>query len=235
MNSDDGSGDGDDRLSGALDAVLHLLDRQVVDVEDRLVCKVDDVELTVFDDAVLAVTGLLAGPAALVPRLGDGASGRRLRDFWHRLGVGAADHEDPYRIDLDLVERLGSGVELNVRREGVLVRRGQNGRRLNELLQMTVQGSDGVRRDRVLDVRLERETAAPGERLRVVGLVVGHGRPGSYFGYDRRPDMGPWLVNRVVRRLHRHSAYAAIDDVDLDWDAGVIRVEPGRLRELEAA
>jgi len=65
---------------------------------------------------------------------------------------------------------------------------------------------------------------------------VGRGRPGSYFGYDRRPDMGPWLVNRVVRRLHRHSAYAAIDDLEeLDWDAGVIRVDPARLRGLEAA
>jgi sporulation protein YlmC with PRC-barrel domain len=225
----------DDRLCSTLDAVLHLLDRQVVDVEDRLVCKVDDVELTAFHDGVLAVTGLLAGPAALVPRLGDDGWGRRLRDFWHRLGVVPIDHDDPYRIDLDLVERLGSGVELNVRRDGVLVRCGQRERRLNELLQMTVQEPGGVRLGRVLDVRLERETTEPGTRLRVVGLVVGRGRPGSYFGYDRRPDMGPWLVNRVVRWLHRHSAYAAIDDVELDWAAGVIRVERDRLRELEAA
>jgi hypothetical protein len=225
----------DDRLSDALDAVLHLLDRQVVDAEDRLVCKVDDVELTVFGDGVLGVTGLLAGPAALVPRLADDGFGRRLRDLWHRLGVAPVDHDDPYRIDLELVERLGSGVELSIGRDGALVRRGQRGLRLNELLQMTVQEPDGVRLGRVLDVRLERETTEPGKRLRVVGLVVGRGRPGSYLGYDRRPDMGPWLVNRVVRWLHRHSAYAAINDVELDWDAGVIRVERDRLRELEAA
>ena len=42
-----------DRLSGSLDAVLHLLDRQVIDADGLLVCKVDDVELTVFDDGVL--------------------------------------------------------------------------------------------------------------------------------------------------------------------------------------
>ena len=226
----------DDRLAGALDAVLHLLDRQVVDVEGRLVCKVDDVELTVFDDGVLGVTGLLSGPAALVPRLGDDGAGRRLHDFWRRLGTAPADHDDPYRIDLELVARLGSAVELNVPVDGVLVRQGQRERRLNELLQMTVQSPDGVRLGRPLDVRLERERTEPGNRIRVVGLVVGHGRPGSYFGYDRRPEMGPWLVNRVVRRLHRHSAYAALVDLEeLDWDAGVIRVDPARLQKLEAA
>ena len=226
----------DDRLSGSLDAVLHLLDRQVVDVERLLVCKVDDVELTEFDDGVLGVTGLLAGPAALIPRYADRRGGRVLHDFRRRLGTPQADRDDPYRIDLALVERLGSGVELNVPREGVLVRQGQRGRRLNDLLQMPVQDLDGRRLGRVLDVRLERETTEPGERIRVLGLVVGHGRPGSYFGYDRRPDMGPWLVRAIIRWLHRHSAYAALDDVDdLDWSAGVIRVDPARLRDLEPA
>jgi hypothetical protein len=48
--------------------------------------------------------------------------------------------------------------------------------------------------------------------------------------------MGPWLVNRVVRWLHRHSAYTELDDLEeLDWDAGVIRVDPARLQELESA
>jgi sporulation protein YlmC with PRC-barrel domain len=224
-----------DRLSGSLDAVLHLLDRQVIDADDLLVCKVDDVELTVFDDGVLGVTGLLVGPAALVPRYGDDGFGRLLHDFWRRLGTTQADRDDPYRIDLELVERLGSGVELNVGRDGVLVRRGERGRRLNELLQMPVQDLAGRRLGRLLDVRLERETSERGGRIRVIGLVVGRGRPGSYFGYDRRPDMGPWLVRAVLQRLHRHSAYAALDDLDeLDWGAGVIRIDPARLQPLEA-
>jgi hypothetical protein len=226
----------DNRLSGSLDAVLHLLDRQVVDVHDRLVCNVDDVELTEFPDGVLGVTALLAGAAVVVPRLGDDGLGRRLREYWHRLGLQKADHDDPYRIDLELVARLGSGVELSVPRDGAMVRQGQQARRLNDLLQMPVQGLDGVRIGRALDVRLAAEPTEPGERLRVIGLVIGSGRPGSYFGYDRRPDMGPWLVNRVVRWLHRHSAYAAIEDLDqLDWSAGVIRVDRDRLQKLEAA
>src|SRR3954452_9860258 len=226
----------DNRLSGSLDAVLHLLDRQVVDVEGLMVCKVDDVELTVFEDGVLGVTALLAGPAALVPRYGDDGFGRLLGRYWHRLGVQQGDRDDPYRIDLELVERLGRGVALNVPRDGVLVRRGQRARRLNELLQMPVQDQDGISIGRVLDVRLEHETIEPGERIRVTGLVVGRGRPGSYFGYDRRPDMGPWLVNRIVRRLHRHSGFIALDDLDeLDWDAGVVRIPRGRLQPLVAA
>ncbi len=226
----------EDRLAGALDAVLHLLDRQVVDVERLLVCKVDDVELTESEDGVLAVTGLLSGPAALVPRYADRRAGRRLETFWRRLGRPQADRDDPYRIDLALVERLGSGVELGVPRHGVLVRQGQRGRRLGDLLRMPVQDLEGRRLGRVLDVRLDRGRDAGDDRLRVRGLVVGHGRPGSYLGYDRRPDMGPWLVRAVVRWLHRHSAYAPLDVLDaLDWEAGVIRVDPARLQELGPA
>jgi sporulation protein YlmC with PRC-barrel domain len=224
-----------DRLSGSLDAVLHLLDRQVVDADGLLVCKVDDVELTVFDDGVLGVTGLLVGWAALVPRYGDDGLGRLLHDFWRRLGSTQADRDDPYRIDLDLVEKLGSAVELNVGRDGALVRQGQQARCLNQLLQMPVRDPAGRPLGRVLDVRLERETTEPGERIRAIGLVVGHGRPGSYFGYDRRPDMGPWLVRVVVRWLHRHSAYVDLADLaELDWDAGVVRVDPTRMQPLEA-
>jgi sporulation protein YlmC with PRC-barrel domain len=224
------------RLSGALDAVLHLLDRQVVDVDGLLVCKVDDLELTELDDGVLGVTALLSGPAALVPRYADRRGGRVLHDFWQRLGPEEADRDDPYRIDLALVERLGSGVELNVPRDGVLVPQGQRGHRLNELLQMPVQDLEGKRLGRVLDVRLEHETVEPGDRIRVRGLVVGHGRPGTYLGYDRRPDMGPWLVGTIVRWLHRHSAYACLDRLEaLDWAAGVIRVDPDRLTELDPA
>lgn len=224
----------DDRLAGSLDAVLHLLDRQVVDAEGLMVCKVDDLELTELDDGVLAVTALLSGPAALVPRYADDGLGQALHDFWRRLGRTDADRDDPYRIDIALVERLGSGVELAVGHDGVRVRQGERRRRLNDLLQLPVEDLSGRRLGRVLDVRLEREPAPTG-RLRVVGLVVGHGRPGSYLGYDRRPNMGPWLVNRVVRWLHRHSAYVDLDDVtDLDWEAGAIRVDPAARRRLEA-
>ncbi|RYP81583.1 hypothetical protein EKO23_23375 [Nocardioides guangzhouensis] len=64
-----------DRLRSPLDAVLHLLDRQIVDRDERLVGKVDDVELSEEADGTLRVSGLLLGTAALLPRFGSGRSG----------------------------------------------------------------------------------------------------------------------------------------------------------------
>ena len=225
------------RLTGSLDAVLHLLDRQVVDADGLLVCKVDDVELTVFDDGVLGsdrAAGRAGGAGAAVRRR---RVRPRLHDYWRRLGTTQADRDDPYRIDLDLVERLGSAVELNVGRDGVLVRQGQRGSSAQRAA--ADAGAGPGRRAGWAGCSTSGWSArrrSPGERIRVIGLVVGHGRPGSYFGYDRRPDMGPWLVRVVVRWLHRHSAYvdAARTCVELDWDAGVVRVDPTQLQPLEA-
>ena len=225
----------DDRLGGTLDAVLHLLDRQVVDTDGLMVCKVDDVELTELDDGGLAVTAMLAGPSALVPRYADDGLGRMLHGYWRRLSPERADRDDPYRLDLALVHRLGSGVELSVPRDGLLVRQGQAARRLNDLLQLRVLLADRSEAGRVLDVRLANDHDGDGA-LRVVGLVVGRGRPGSYLGYDRRGDMGPWLVNRVVRRLHRHSGYLEWADVRaVDWHAGEILTRRSQLADLRPA
>ena len=45
--------------------------------------------------------------------------------------------------------------------------------------------------------------------------------------------MGPWLVRVVVRWLHRHSAYVDLADLaEMDWDAGVIRVDPRRMQPV---
>ena len=49
-----------DRLDAPwLDAALHLLDRQVVDRDDLMVCNVDDLEITEDESGTLAVTGIL--------------------------------------------------------------------------------------------------------------------------------------------------------------------------------
>jgi sporulation protein YlmC with PRC-barrel domain len=219
---------GTNRLHGPLDAALHLLDRQVVDCDGLMVCKVDDVELTESAGEPLAVTGLLAGSAALVPRL-SARHAESLLGYWTRLGVEQADRELPYRIGLEDVVALGSDVRLRAHREHHL-RRQEDGpgvrRRLFELLGAPVTGPDGAALGRVLDVRLE-SGPTPDGPLRVVALIVGRGRPGSLLGYDRAAEKGPWLVNLAVRRLHRHTGQVPIGDAEIDFDAREVRLGRG--------
>ena len=226
------------RSGDALDAVLHLMDRQVVDRDGRMVCKVDDVEVTEHADGSWEVTGLLAGPPALVPRLG-GKLGRGLEERWRRLGLQERDRLVPWRIGVGLVAELGSGVTLLVEREGLLVRQtdapaatGDVRRRLNDVLHLAAVAPDGTGLGQVLDVRLSRVRDEP-LRLVASGLVIGRGRPGGYLGYDRDGKQGPWLLNRLVRRLHRHSGYLPISDAGpVDWAERTIEVR-GPLRRLD--
>ena len=165
--------------SGSLDAVLHLLDRQVVDADGLLVCKVDDVELTVFDDGVLGVTGLLVGPAALVPRYGDDGLGRLLHDYWRRLGTpaGRPRRPLPHRPRAGRAARQRAWSSTSAGTESWSARasapigsttccrcRCRTGR---------APAGPGARRPAGA-----RDHRSPGERIRVIGLVVGRGRPG---------------------------------------------------------
>ena len=173
-----------------------------------------------------------------MPRLG-GKLGDTLQESWRRLGLQEGDRLVPWRIPLVLVAELGSGVELLAAREGLLRRQsdsppasGDVRRRLNDLLHLAVRGPTGEPWGQVLDVRLRR---LPSEHLRLVveGLVVGRGRPGSYLGYDRDDRQGPWLLNRLLRRIHRHSGYLPWADVlGIDWDGQVLSAT-GALRPLD--
>jgi sporulation protein YlmC with PRC-barrel domain len=216
-----------------LDAALHLQDRQVVDSDGMMVCNVDDLEITDGGGRELAVTGLLVGPAALVPRF-SGRLGGWLRETWRRLGVQYAGRELPMRIGLDLVEHIGSDVRVRVRREGLLDRQppaapGVTLRRMDDLLGMSVVVG-GRHVGQVLDVRLE---PRPREsRLVLRSLIVGRGRPGSLLGYDRGDFNGPWLVARTVEWLHRHTGELAMEAVtSIDWQHHRVEADrpPGQL------
>ena len=94
-------------------AGLQLLDRQLVDRENRLCGKVDDLELGDADEhGSLHVTAILTGPGALLARTGH----RRLGD-WLRERVGAAfpsEREDPVRIPFGQVADIGNHVTLSM-------------------------------------------------------------------------------------------------------------------------
>ena len=96
------------------DAALHLLDRQLVDPDGRLVAKVDDLELTERADGRLAVSAVLTGPGALGPRLG-GRSGHWVQAVWRRLRPDV--DPAPGRIPISDVVRIDSAVHLAVRRD----------------------------------------------------------------------------------------------------------------------
>ena len=198
-----------DRFEDPYDAVLHLLDRQVIDSEGLFVCKVDDLELTAGSGGsdALRATGILAGSAALLGRLSP-----KVRDLWERLGDERADRKLPYRIGLEQVAEVTSAVRLSTVRHQVL-HRSDPELRLSALLACRVCDASGASLGHILDVRLD-------DSQQVVGVIVGRGRPGSLLGYDRNADQGPVLVRGVVRRLHRHTAYAPWSSVtSLDWSA----------------
>jgi sporulation protein YlmC with PRC-barrel domain len=217
-----------------LDGALHLLDRQVLDSNGMNICNVDDLEIADGGPRGLAVTGLLVGPAALVPRF-SGRLGGWLQEVWIRLGEQYADRERPLRIGLDQVVHVGSDVRLRVPRTGLLDRQPPAAadielRRLDDLLGMKVN-LRGSPVGRVLDVRLtpRREQS----RLELHSLIVGRGRPGSLLGYDRGDFNGPRLVSAAVRWLHRHTGEVLMDAVTgIDWSAGEIEVgrAPASLR-----
>ena len=93
---------------------LHLLDRQVVDRDGRLVAKVDDLELTAGEDGTLYVTAIECGAMALGRRLG-GRLGWWLEAAARRLSRDPDPR--PGRIDMSLVRDIGSAITLDVRRD----------------------------------------------------------------------------------------------------------------------
>jgi sporulation protein YlmC with PRC-barrel domain len=216
------AGAGENRLDRPFDAYLHLLDRQVVDVDGRMVCKVDDLEVTEHPDRTLEVTGFLSGPAALWPRLGarDGAAMRRR---WLELGLQAGGRERPGWIDTAQMVRLTSEVQVGVPRDGLvrmqpLPRQGQSQHTFNQLLHMDVVDSAGHGLGHLVDVGIRVEHA-PQRRLLLANLVFGSGRPGSRLGYDRGRSQGPAVLRTLVRAMHRHTASVPVDQVDIDWAA----------------
>jgi hypothetical protein len=84
------------RLRHELDAALHLLDRQLVDVDGEPVGKVDDLELTEQADGAPFVSAILSGPGALGPRFGR----------WGRWLAPT------HRLNFSLVRKVGTCVEL---------------------------------------------------------------------------------------------------------------------------
>jgi PRC-barrel domain len=108
--------------------------------------------------------------------------------------------------------------------------------RLNDLLGLPVEATDGRALGHVNDVRLSPGRAVHGVRSELVidGLIVADRHAGSLLGYDRRAEQGPWLIRLAVRALHRNAGYAQWDSVrEIIWgDDGKVVLTVNRLDEL---
>lgn len=211
---------------GDYDAALHLLDRQIVDVEGLAVAKADDVELTPAGDD-LVVTGLLTGPAALIPRLG-GRSGDWLLRHYAAIKVARPHPTQPEVIDIAQVARVTSQIELAVGRRGLLRSRedGIRRHRVGDLLDAPVRLPDGTRAGRVIDVRLARRPDSGA--LVVTALVVDRHNVGGLLGFDRAQVDGPVAVAGLVRWLHRRARLVALRHADVDWQRHEVVVDLSR-------
>jgi sporulation protein YlmC with PRC-barrel domain len=207
------------KLDGEIDGALELLDRQLLDVEGKMLGKVDDVELTQTNSG-LTVTALLTGQVALLHRLG-GSLGNEMVTKYVLLRPSETNRSRPWRIPIDDVERLDSAVHLRVHRNES-VERDIETFRFGTLTGMDVLQPDGQRVGCVLDARF-----APGDTGRLVlrALVVGHGRPGSLLGYDRRPGMGPGTLRLIIGWIHRNTRLVDVDHAHVLWNNEQVRLD----------
>lgn len=99
-------------MHGHVDVGLELLDRQVVDADDRPVGKVDDVELEPDERDGLFVTALLVGPQALGPRVGG-----HLGSWMSGVARWLSGRDGPLRIpinevaDIDVIVKLSMSMQ----------------------------------------------------------------------------------------------------------------------------
>jgi hypothetical protein len=104
-----------------IDAGLELLDRQMIDIDDRMAGNVDDLELTFPPEGGAPfVTAVLAGPGALARRIG-GRIGGAIARIHERLQD--SDIEGPARISFGAITSVGSDVRLAVSREDLEIYR----------------------------------------------------------------------------------------------------------------
>jgi hypothetical protein len=103
-----------------IDAGLSLLDRQIIDVDDRFAGNVDDLEFTVPEDGAPYVTAILAGPGSLSRRIG-GRLGSWIESVHSRLHP--LTDPGPASISWGAVTDVGSAIRLSVPRSALEVDR----------------------------------------------------------------------------------------------------------------
>jgi sporulation protein YlmC with PRC-barrel domain len=174
-----------------VDLGLRLLDDQVFDAKEHRCGRVDDVQLK-------GSPGAKTGVAALL--IGAGAWGERLRRPFSSLVEGLGP-DYMHVVSWGEVAAIGTAVSL-AHTADELGLEGNDGRnvqwvgspprgtiRLSALLGATLATASGHKLGRIWDVRAERQTKVPDERIneawRVTGLITGR------MGWEERIGLSP--------------------------------------------
>jgi sporulation protein YlmC with PRC-barrel domain len=176
---------------------LEVLDRQLVDADDELCGKVDDLELEAAGDG-MRVSAILFGPAAWPDRLPPAPAGLARRLL----------HGPVTRIEWKDVEELSSAVRLKLKARELEERRAElpapdAGRtRLSFLIGDRVVGPGGRSRGRVYEVEAEEREGGPEATALLVGWAGLLGRLGLKRSFDEETRV-PWeaIVQWEGRRL----------------------------------
>ncbi len=99
--------------------------------------------------------------------------------------------------------------------------------RASDLIGLDVVAADGRRVGVVTDLRCVQDGPLRGtmQAPRVSALITSTRHTGSWLGYDRRRQQGPWLIRVIVQLLHRHAVLIPWDSVaDVN---GPVRLRPG--------
>jgi hypothetical protein len=121
---DQGTGEPRELLAG-----LHLLDHQILDCDGWMAGNVDDLELELGDDPTAeppVVVAILSGAGALARRL-EGRLGRWLESVDRRLAEDGA----PARVPFEMVEKIGSHVNVIASRDDLETNRGEHWARVH--------------------------------------------------------------------------------------------------------
>ena len=193
-----------------IDLGLRLLDDQLLDSDEHRCGRVDDIRLEGKPGSGTEVSALLVGPGAWTPRLRrpfsdiiDGLSPDHMHVIpWSEVtAVGTAVHLSSTAKDLGLETNDGRSVQwVGDPPRGTF--------RVSELLRSSLVTRSGQRLGRIWDVRVERQTELPDERVneawRVTGLISGKGGWRERIGLAPEGDAGEG---------ERFIAWDAVEDI----------------------
>jgi sporulation protein YlmC with PRC-barrel domain len=97
----------------------------------------------------------------------------------------------------------------------------------SDLIGTAVHDANGQRLGVITDLRCVQDGPLRGamQAPRVSAIIVSRRHTGSLLGYERGNQQGPWLIRKIVQRLHRHALL-------IPWDSitrtdGHIQLHPG--------